>query len=356
MVYNSHKMDIILYINANGLHLEGRFAGGSCMKKRYWKLGMLLFLFIYIFVGCSSPDGIMEGDPQGMEGQGHAIPKEPQIKVYSSIYPLYDFAKKVGGELADVQVIVPDGVDPHSFEPSPKMLTQLQKADVFIYNGLGMEPWIEGVLEVLKNKEIIIIEAKEGLELIKYDSHHDHQHQHQEDGDYDPHIWLDPINAQKISEKIKDAFVEVDPQHIGNYEENYMTFRGELEGLDAAFREALKDVSQREILVSHSAFGYLAHRYNLQEISVAGVSPHEEPSPARLAELIKIAEEQNIHHVFFEVLANPKTAEILSQEANLQVFTLYNIEGLTEEQRQAGEDYLSLMYKNLENIKKALVR
>lgn len=329
------------------------------MKKSYLKYGIFFLIFTYIFVGCTPTTTIEDNKYQEIEVQAEEMITAPAIKVYASFYPLYDFAKKVGGDLADVSVIVPDGADPHSFEPSPKLLADLEAADVFIYNGLGMEPWIEGVLELLKGKDIIIIEASEDLELISFIEEEEHDHDHEEDdhehGEYDPHIWLDPINVMRISERIKEVFVERNPDNIGAYEGNFIDFRKQLEDLDNSFKEELKDITGREILVSHSAFGYLAHRYDIKQTSVAGVSPHEEPSPKRLAELTKKAQQYRMKYIFFEVLANPRTAEVLANEANLETLMLYNIEGLTIEQRQAEEDYISLMYKNLENIKKALV-
>jgi len=279
------------------------------------------------------------------------------LKVYTSFYPYYDFAKNVGGDNIQINTIVPDGTEPHSFEPSPKTIAELEKADVFIYNGLEMEPWLDKVLNLLEGNDIYIVDASNAVELINYgEEDHDDDHDDDEHGEYDPHIWVDPINAIYISEEIKEAFVEVDPSNKGAYEERFNNFKGELEKLDDAFIEELKNATERKIIVSHSAFGYLAKRYDIEEIAVAGISPNAEPSPKRLAELTKIAKENKINYIFFEALANVKTAEVLAQEANLEILTLYNAEGLTEKQKSSGEDYISLMYKNLETLKKALVK
>ena len=321
------------------------------MKKALLKCGVIILVLSYILVGCSP-----------MNSTGKEIPNDPnlevkdaietKVKIYASFYPLYDFAKKVGGDLVDVQVVVGDGVDPHSFDPSPRLIAEMETADIFIYNGLGMEPWVEGVLENLKDKGIIIIQASKGLDIMDYHEEGEHKHNH---GQQDPHIWMDPMNTIKISEGVKEALVGMDSDNAQIYEENFIKFKGDIENLDDDFKEALRDVKNRKILVSHSAFRYLARRYDLEEIAVSGVSPHEEPSPTRLAELTKEAEKHNLKYIFFESLANPKTAETLGKEAGLEVLMLYNMEGLTKEQRQEGEDYISLMYKNLENLKKALV-
>ena len=280
-----------------------------------------------------------------------------RLDVYASFYPYYDFAKKIGGESVDVHIIIPSGTEPHSFEPSAKVVAQLEEADVFIYNGAYMEPWIDKVLNLLEGKDIYLVEAGKSVELISYsgdpgdESSGEHHH-----GEYDPHIWVDPVNVIYISEKIKDTFISADNKNKDIYEENFNVFREELQNLDRAFKEGLKDAAERKIIVSHSAFGYLAKRYNLEQIAVAGISPHAEPSPKRLAELVKVARDNDMDHIFLEALASVKTAEILAEEANLEVLTLYIVEGLTTEQQNEGEDYISLMYKNVKTLKKALVK
>lgn len=277
------------------------------------------------------------------------------LRVYTSFYPYYDFAKKIGGDSVEVHTIIPPGAEPHSFEPSSKVIAQLEQADVFIYNGVRMEPWIDKVLNLLEGGDICLVDASESVELISYNEKHGGKNDDGNHYGYDPHIWVDPVNAMHISEKIKDIFVKMDDGNRDIYIKNFDDFKRELQKLDTAFREGLKDITERKIIVSHAAFGYLAKRYNIEQISVAGISPHAEPSPKRLAELIEVAEDNKIGYIFLEFLASVKTAEILAEEANLEVLTLYIVEGLTEEQQDNGEDYISLMYKNVETLKKALV-
>ena len=326
------------------------------MKKALLKYGVIILILLYILVGCSPMNSTGEENLDDSKLEVNDT-METKVKIYTSFYPLYDFTKKVGGDLVDTEVVVGDGVDPHSFDPSPRLIAEMETADIFIYNGLGMEPWVDGVLENLKDKGTIIIQASEGLDIMDYneEEHYHEEEHHHEHGQQDPHIWMDPMNTIKISEGVKEALVGMDSDNAQIYEENFIKFKGDIENLDDDFKEALRDVKNRKILVSHSAFRYLARRYDLEEIAVSGVSPHEEPSPTRLAELTKEAEKHNLKYIFFESLANPKTAETLGKEAGLEVLMLYNMEGLTKEQRQEGEDYISLMYKNLENLKKALV-
>ena len=317
------------------------------MKSKILKMIVFLIIISLSLPGCSKNTmRIIEDKKEGK-----------RLDVYASFYPYYDFAKKIGGESVDVHIIIPSGTEPHSFEPSAKVVAQLEEADVFIYNGAYMEPWIDKVLNLLEGKDIYLVEAGKSVELISYsgdpgdESSGEHHH-----GEYDPHIWVDPVNVIYISEKIKDTFISADNKNKDIYEENFNVFREELQNLDRAFKEGLKDAAERKIIVSHSAFGYLAKRYNLEQIAVAGISPHAEPSPKRLAELVKVARDNDMDHIFLEALASVKTAEILAEEANLEVLTLYIVEGLTTEQQNEGEDYIYLMYKNVKTLKKALVK
>lgn len=320
------------------------------MKSSVLKLIISLIIVFLLLSGCTE-------DPNEIQTIKDENVKNIQLKVYTSFYPYYDFAKKVGGDRVDVYTVIPSGVEPHSFEPSSKVIVQLEQADVFIYNGVRMEPWIDKVLNLLEGKDIYLVDASKSVELISYNKEYNDknsdEHHH---GQYDPHIWVDPINAIHISEKIKDTFVKADDSNKDIYEENFDDFKKELQELDMAFKEELKNAAERKIIVSHSAFGYLAKRYNIEQIAVAGISPHAEPSPKRLTELIKIVGDNGIDYIFLEALASVKTAEVLAKEANLEILTLYIVEGLTEEQQNKGEDYISLMYKNVEALRKALVR
>lgn len=321
------------------------------MKRNRLKIFIFLIIISLILIACAGKSNRIT-KTEGFDSEGD------RLKVYTSFYPYYDFAKKVGGNSVDVYTVIPSGTEPHSFEPSPKVIAQLEEADVFIYNGLHMEAWIDGVLNLLEGKDIHTIDASQVVEVITYDgivSHVDDENHHNH-GQYDPHIWVDPLNAIYISERIKDTFVDVDSENKYIYEENFKEFKEKLEKLNTAFEEGLKDARERKIIVSHSAFGYLAKRYNIEQIPVAGISPHAEPSPKRLAELTKIAKDNKLNYIFLEALASVKTAEVLAKEANLEILTLYIVEGLTEEQENDGEDYISLMYKNVEVLKKALVK
>ena len=346
-------MDIIIHKCKSLAFIIG---GVKMVSSKIKVLIVIMLSLTLILTGCGNK--VREGDITDSLSELQEVEK---IKVFASFYPFYDFVSKVGGDRVEVNVVVPPATEPHSFEPTPRVLAEIEKADIFIYNGLEFEPWVEGVLELLKGKNTVVINASNGLDLIEFGEDDDHDHEEGEDdhhGEYDPHIWLDPNNVIIISENIKNALMGISEADSELFEANYLSFKEKLDSLNADFIKGLENIKEkdRKIIVSHSAFAYLARRYNIKEIAVAGASPHAEPTPAKLAELTKLAKKYNIKYIFFEVLANPKTAEVLSKEANLEPLVLYNIEGLSKEQLDEGEDYMSLMYKNLESLKKALVR
>lgn len=178
---------------------------------------------------------------------------------------------------------------------------------------------------------------------------HDHAH-----GAWDPHIWLDPVLAAQIVEAIRDRFIAADPTHAAAYRANAAAYTQELEALDAEYRSGLAVCRIRDAVASHAAFRYLAARYNLMILPIAGISPDDEPSPRAMAEIATIAKEKGITHIFFETLLSPKLAETIAREIGAQTLVFNPIEGLTHEEAARGETYLSLMRTNLANLRTAL--
>lgn len=267
-----------------------------------------------------------------------------KLIVYASFYPLYFLADEIGKENIDLNAVIPNGVEPHDYEPSIKQLKEIEKAHVFIYNGGNFETWADKLIETIITDKGEIINGSDEVSLKEIN------------GTVDPHIWLDPNNMIKIAEKIKDVFISLDGKNKGVYLDNYNHLLNRLKKLDEDYTKVLKDKKRNSILVSHTAFGYIADRYEFEQIPVAGISPEQEPSPKVMANIIDIAKEDNFKYIFLETLANPKTVRVIADEANLEILILNPIEGLTEEEQKNGEDYISIMRKNLENLKKALVK
>ena len=242
-----------------------------------------------------------------------------RLRVLTSFYPMYDFACKIGGDCIDVTNMVPSGTEPHDWEPSTNDLKNLEKADVFIYNGADMEPGA------------------------------DHHH-----GDFDPHVWLDPENAKIEMEAIRDALCAADPENSTVFQSNYEKYAAELDALDAEFREKLAPLPNRTIVVAHEAFGYLCDAYGLTQVGIEGLSPDSEPDPGRMAEVIDFVREHSISTIFFEELVSPKVAEAIASETGAQAKMLSPLEGLSDEQAAAGADYFSVMHDNLAALMEAL--
>lgn len=291
---------------------------------------------------------------------------EKKLNVMASFYPMYDFATKVGGDKVEVTNMVPAGTEPHDWEPAATDVKNLEEADVFIYNGAGMEHWTEDVLGALDNKELKVVEASRGLTLLE-GKEEDEEETEDSSSDsnasdestdseitYDPHVWLNPLNAKAEMENIKNAFVEADPDNKDYYEQNYETYAEKFDQLDKEYKDGLADTKSKDLITSHEAFGYLCQAYGLNQVGIEGLSPDSEPDASRMNEIIKFAKENNVKTIFFEELVSPKVSETIADEIGAKTAVLNPLEGLTDDEISAGEDYFSVMESNLKTIEDAL--
>lgn len=320
-----------------------------------------LLFFTLVLAGCNTASS-----PASQ--QENASPAPDKIKVYTSIYPLYDFAGKIGGDKIELINLVPAGAEPHDFEPSTRQIAEISKAELFIYNGAGLEHYLDTLKEALKGTPIILVNTSAGLDLLKSehedeDEHHDHEQEaaslepHDEEHDHgglDPHIWLSPGNAGKQGEAIMQALTQIDPGNQEFYEKNYASFKAELVKLDNEYRDTLSKCKKKDIVVSHQAFGYLARDYGLNQIPVRGLNAEAEPTPGKMKEIINTVKEHDIKYIFFESLISPKVSEAIAREVQAETLVLNPIGGLTEKELQAGQDYFSIMRENLANLQTAL--
>lgn len=282
-----------------------------------------------------------------------------KLQVFTSFYPLYYVATRIGGQYVVVKNVVPAGVEPHDFEPTAKDVVDMSQANLFIYNGSGFEAWVEKALQGFDQSQMTVVKATDGLQLLKNDEEQHEEHageatEEHDHGEFDPHVWLDPTLLKAQAEKVKDALVKKDQAHAAEFEQNYEKLAVDLDTLDNDFKKMVAAASKKEFMVSHRAFGYLAHRYGLQQIAISGVSPADEPTPADLKELVEHVKEHNIQYILFETLVSTKVAEVIARETGAKTAMLNPLEGLTEADEQAGKDYLSIMRDNLETLKTAL--
>ncbi len=251
--------------------------------------------------------------------------------VITSFYAMYDFAQAIAGDRAEVRVLVPAGSEPHSWEPTAKDMAALADADLFICSGAGMEPFARGLIDAAGNSGLIYVEASEGVALLPGD----------------PHVWLDPRNAIIQHEAICNALCEADPENGDFYTERFETAKTEIEKLHADYLETVSGFKSKDIVVSHSAFGYLCEAYGLSQLPIAGMSAEGEPSPAQMAEIVEFIRSSGARAIFTEELLSTKVAETIAHETGAEIYTLTPFE--------SGEtDYVTAMRANLDNLKKAL--
>jgi zinc transport system substrate-binding protein len=278
-----------------------------------------------------------------------------KLKVAASFYPLYEFARAVGGDKVEVVNLVPPGTEPHDWEPTAGHIKSLNQAQVFLYNGAGFEHWVEKTLQSLDNKALAAVETSHGFALIEGEAEEeDHDHDHGDASAMDPHIWLDPMGAIHTVEAIRDAFIAADGANKATYEANAAAYVAKLKALDTEFKSGLSQCRTKEFFTSHAAFGYLAQRYQLTQHPIMGLAPDAEPKPKELQAIVEEAKEHNVKYIFFETLVSDKVAKVIAGEVGAQTLVLNPFEGLTEQEIQAGRDYLSVMRDNLANLKTAL--
>ena len=282
------------------------------------------------------------------------------VSVMTTIFPLKEFAQAVGGERVKVDQLLPPGAEVHTWEPRPSDIVKLFRADVFIYIGAEMEPWVRGILKTIENPKLAVIEASQGLSLMKADQtealgeEHHHGQESKHNG-FDPHIWLNFDYDQKIVDKITEALSKKDPEGILYYQKNAEAYKVKLRKIDLRYRKELGKCNSKEIIIGgHSAFAYLAKKYGLKQISLYGISPNAEPTPKKMAEVITVARHYQAKAIYCEELVSDKLAKAIAQEVEAKVLVLTPGANLTKKQIEAKVTFLALMEQNLENLRYGL--
>jgi zinc transport system substrate-binding protein len=283
---------------------------------------LLLFVAVLVTVGV-----------RHAQGSGTNSPKTLQI--VATYYPLYEFAKQVGGSKVSVTNITPAGSEPHEYEPSPRQLIDARRAELFVYNGTGMEPWVTNFLPEYTHTAV---KMSQGISVASAD----------------PHFWLDPVLAEKMVNSILTGLITASPSDKDYFTARANAYKAALSQLDQDYAAGLATCRLRTIVTAHNAFNYLAKRYNLEVVPIAGMSPDEEPSAAKLAELSGLVRQKGITYIFFENLVSPRLAETLANETGAKTAVFDPIEGIRNEDQQQGKDYLSVQRQNLAALRTAL--
>ncbi len=327
----------------------------SIRQQKWFFMFSLMLIAVFVWTSCQKKE--------------HPVAKAQKIRVITTLFPLYDFVKHIGQDRVDALLLLPPGVEPHSFEPKPDDIVQINKADLFVYTGKYMEPWASDILKGVDNKDLIVVDSSHGISLMEEKGEHQykhqeahghkegHKHRHKEGHPHevDPHFWLDFGNAQKMIDNILEGFVKRDPSHKEFYSKNAEQYKSRLNDLDLKFKEVLSRC-QKKVLVhaGHFAFGYLAKRYGLEYVAAYGFSPDAEPSPKKMVELTKTLKKHGLRHLYHEELITPRVAETIARETGASLLMLHGAHNLTKEEFEKGVTFISLMEENLKSLEVGL--
>lgn len=300
------------------------------------------------------------------------------LNIVTTIYPMTELVNMVVKDDGQVTQLIPNtGADGHTWEPSPQDIVKIEQADVFVYNGAGMESWVDTVLDSISNKSLVVINASEEIDLIEghnhdhdHDDDHDeeHDHDHEEDHDHDheedehdheeehdhdhhheggdPHTWSTPLNAIEQLEHIEDELSSHFPQFVENFEKNTEEGIVIFNDLHKQYEEGLKDISNRILVVQHEAFGYLAHQYDLEQVGIEGLVPTSEPDPARMVEIIELVKNRGVKTIFFEENVSDKVANTIASETGAKTATLNTL----AVQNSDKMSFVDMMKQNLDTL------
>jgi zinc transport system substrate-binding protein len=274
-----------------------------------------------------------------------------KLKVITTLFPIYDMAKHIGADKADVSLLLPPGVEAHSFEPKPSDIVKINEADIFVYTGKFMEPWAEDVIKGAGNKNLIVVDASRGTTMIPGVFHDADE----PEGSLDPHIWLDFDNAKIMVKNIAQSFQLKDSAHKDFYEQKANDYSGKLTELDGLYKKTLATCKDKKIVYGgHYAFGYLAKRYGLKYLAAQGVSPDAEPTANDLIKLVEQIRKDKIKYVFYEELTSPKIAETIAGETKTKMLLLNAAHNLSRDQIDQGTSFFDILHKDLDNLKVGL--
>jgi len=269
-----------------------------------------------------------------------------KLQVTTSFYPMYFFASLIGGDKANVFNITPAASEPHDYEPTTQDIARISRSNMLILNGGKLEAWGDKIKDQLQGTNVVIVTAGDGLA----------NKQINENGQMiqDPHVWQNPLLAKKEVEAIEKGFEKINPKDASYFQANAKKLEGELDQLDVEFKQGLASCQKKDFVTSHAAFGYLAAQYGINQVAISGVSPDEEPSSQKLAEITDLVKKENIKIIFFESLVSPKLSLTIAQETGATAMVLDPIEGISDDNLKAGKNYLTVMRDNLSNLQIAL--
>lgn len=326
---------------------------------------------LFFGAGCLILGGCAEKETRTERKEG-----EQPLKVITTLFPYYDFTRQIAGDMIDLELIIPAGMDSHSFEPTPADMRKIEEADVLISNGGAMEHWVSEVLEAVDTSKLTVVvmmdyveaveeEIVEGMEEETHDHSHGGEHEenshgekdsHEEEIEYDEHIWTSPVNAIKFTNIIADTLSKADPDHEKEYEAGRDKYEKELLKLHEGFQEVARNRERNTIIIGDKfPFRYLADAYGFQyRAAFSGCSTDTEPSAKTIAYLIDKVREEQLPVVYYLELSSRRVSEIISEETGAELRLLHSCHNVTRKELEEGVTYVELMEQNIENLRKGL--
>ncbi|MCW2831667.1 MAG: zinc transporter substrate-binding protein [Aeromicrobium sp.] len=283
---------------------------------------------------------------------GSTAKDDGRTSVVASFYPFAFVVEQVGGSFVDVENLTSPGVEPHDLELKPQQVGDVQDADLLVYEK-HFQPAVDEAVDQAGRNGDDTIDADALLELLPTQGHAEDEDVEEDDhGDEeDPHTWLDPTNMIAMTKAISTRLAAIDPDHAAAFDDNADRLIADLTDLDDNFSTGLTSCRTRTIVTSHAAFQYLAARYDLTQVPIAGIDPSNEPSPSQLADITQLVRKEKITTIFTEELVSPAIADTIADETGARTATLDPIEGLSDDAQD--ETYLTIMRTNLATLKKA---
>ncbi|MBG0565631.1 metal ABC transporter substrate-binding protein [Actinoplanes aureus] len=290
-----------------------------------------------------------------LSGCGGTSSADGKLAVVTAFYPLQFVSERVGGDVVTVTNLTKPGAEPHDVELNARQVGEITEAGLVVYLS-GFQPAVDDAVK--QNGGDHTFDAGTAVQLLTaqaadahgHEGEGEEEHAEESSGGTDPHVWLDPTRLATIADKLAERLGQADPDHAADYTARAATLHTELTKLDEEYQAGLKTCERRELVTSHTAFHYLADRYDLTQIGITGIDPEAEPSPQRLAAVAAEAKEHGTTTIFFETLVSPAVAETIAREVGAQTAVLDPIEGLTD----TNADYFSVMRANLAALTKAL--
>lgn len=308
------------------------------------KLGISLVILIVLVIGVIALNN----------SNNEVHKKSEKMDIIATIYPVYDFAKEIVGDKANVSMLLSPGVELHDYEPTPQDIIKISECDLFLYLGDELEPWAETVISGIDNKDNLK-NISENIEFIEAEEHEEHEKQG-EHSKYDTHIWLDPTKSIKMIENISDNLCSLDYKNREYYKQRANNYIQKLQELDNSFKKVVSEGKRNEIAFGGPfSYAYFIKRYNLNYITAYDSCGEEsEPSVYKILEVVEKIKNDKLPVVFYKELSSGNTVKTICEETGAEALEFNSLHSVTEEQLRNGDSYLNIMNRNLKNLEKAL--